>query len=100
MSTAAPPPIDPDAVVAAALACPHVAGMSAGTLAEIATYLPGRRVRGVRVGPDAVQVHVVGVYGPSITEIVGQVQAAVGVLLRGRPVTVHVDDLADPVTSR
>ena len=88
---------DPDVLVAATSACPYVAAMSGGVLGEVATYLPGRRVRGVRSGPDGVEVHVVGVFGPSITEIAAQIRAAVAPLMSGQPLSVHIDDLADPV---
>ncbi len=100
--TALPTVPDPDALVAATLACPHVASMSGGLLGEVATYLPGRRVRGIRTRPDGVEVHVIGVFGPSVTEIVSQVRAAVEPLVRGTELTVHIDDLAadldDPTT--
>lgn len=89
-----PAPPDPDALVAAVLACPYVAAMSGGVLGEVATYLPGRRVRGIRTRPDEVEVHVVGVFGPSVSEIVSQVWTAVQPLVRGHALSVHVDDLA------
>ncbi len=88
---------DPDALVAATLACPHVAAMSAGALGEIAVYLPGRRVRGIRFGSEGVAVHVVGVFGPSVAEILAQVRTAVAPLVQGQPFLVRVDDLADPL---
>ncbi len=97
MSAAPPAPVDPDAVLAATLACPLVAGMGAGVLGEVATYLPGRRVPGVRLHSAGVEVRVVGVFGPSIGEIVRQVRTAVSPLTAGQPLTVYVDDLADPV---
>lgn len=89
-------PVDPDALAAAALSCPDVAGMGTGALGEIATYLPGRRIRGLRLTADGVEVHVVGVYGPSIAQIVEQVTAALTPLVAGQPLSVYVDDLADP----
>lgn len=90
-------PFDPDAVSVAVLSCPYVAGLDAGVLGEVATYLPGRRIRGVRGSPAGVEVHVVGVYGPSIQQIVDQVRAAVLPLVPDGGLTVHVADLADPV---
>lgn len=94
MSPRAPLAPDPDALVAAVLACPHVAAMSGGVLGEVATYLPGRRVRGIRIRPDEVAVHVIGVYGPAVREIVAQVMTAVAPLTRGNALSVQVDDLA------
>lgn len=91
--TAAP---DPDAVAAVSLACPLVAAMSGGVLGEVATYLPGRRVHGVRLGADGIEVHVIGVFGPRMSDIADQVRAAVQPLAPGQAVSVHIDDLADP----
>jgi hypothetical protein len=85
---------DPDAVAAAAAVCPAVAALSGGVAGEVATYLPGRRVTGVRIADGAVTVHVVGRYGPPVAEIGAQVAAAVGPLAGGREVHVVVDDLA------
>ena len=47
-----------DRIAAAVLAVPGVAGLHAGMFGEVATYLPGRRVTGVRITADAVEVHV------------------------------------------
>lgn len=90
-----PPAVpDPDALVAATLACPSVSAMSGGVLGGVATYLPGRRVPGIRTRPDGIEVHVVGVFGPSIGEIVSQVREAVEPLMQGHQLSVHVADLA------
>ena len=51
--------VDPDAVSAAALSCSQVARLSGGLAGEVATYLPGRRVAGIRIGDDEVEVHIV-----------------------------------------
>lgn len=84
---------DPDAVAAAVLSCPSVAALSGGRLGEVATYLPGRRVAGVRLGEGTVEVHVVGHYGPTIDRIAAEVRSALGPLVGGRSVAVVVDDL-------
>lgn len=93
--------VDPDAVAAAVLTCPSVAALSGGVVGEVASYLPGRRVVGVRVHdggsrPAEVDVHVVGRYGPPVAQIAGEVRAAVRGLAPGIPVSVTVDDLTDP----
>ena len=93
MSSAAAPDPDPEAVVAAVLACPAVAAMSGGVAGEVATYLPGRRVGGIRIDAVAVTVHVVGRYGPTMAEIGEQVGLAVAPLAAGREVRVVIDDL-------
>lgn len=96
-----PPPTpgpdpDPDAIAAAARACPAVARLSGGIAGEAATYLPGRRVTGVRIGDRTVTVHVVGVYGPSMAEISAEVARAVTPLAAGRRIDVVIEDLEPP----
>lgn len=85
---------DPDAVVAAVLACPGVAAMASGVAGEIATYLPGRRVSGVQIRDTSLEVHVVARWVPSLQDLAAHVAAAVAPLAGGRAVGVHIDDLA------
>jgi hypothetical protein len=91
--------MDADAVAAAVSACADVVRLSGGVLGEVATYLPGRRVNGVRVREDGgVEVHVVARYGPTVAEIAAQVRAAVTAICGPVPVHVGIDDLElDPV---
>lgn len=84
---------DPDAITAAVLACSTVAGLSGGVAGEVATYLPGRRVTGLRIDDLTVTVHVIGRYGPSMAEIGDQVGSAVAPLAGGRAVDVVIEDL-------
>ena len=91
--------IDPDAVVAAALSCPTVAGMSSGKAAEIATYLPGRRVRGVRITQGEVELRVIARWGPFIPGIAEEVRSAVRPLVDGAQVSVYIDDIQDPAVA-
>lgn len=86
----------PDAVAAAAASCRHVARLSGGRASEVATYLPGRRVVGVRFADTAVEVHVVGVFGPTVAEIGSEVSAAVSPLVGGLAIDVVVEDLELP----
>ena len=88
-----------DAVAAAVLACPDVTGLSAGRVGEVATYLPGRRVPGVRLREDRITVHVTARYGRPVAEIASQVRAAVRPLVGGRPIDVGIDDVTDPHTA-
>lgn len=81
-------------VAEAALACPEVLALSGGMVGEVATYLPGRRVTGVRVHDAVVEVHVVAHYGPPMDEIGAQVRAAVTPFVGDRTVAVTIDDLA------
>jgi hypothetical protein len=80
-------------VAEAALACPDVLALSGGTVGEVATYLPGRRVTGVRLRDTVVEVHVVGRYGPPMDEIGAQVRAAVTPFVGDRTLAVTIDDL-------
>lgn len=88
--------VDPDTVAARVLACPAVAGLSGGPLGTAATYLPGRRVAGVQITPDAVRVHVVGRYGIPVTELAGQIRRALTGQIPGRTLDIVVEDLAGP----
>lgn len=88
--------IDPDLVARRVLACPGVAGLSAGPWGAAVTYLPGRRVTGVRLSPAAVEVHLIARYGPSVGELAGQVRAALAGQVGGRQVDIVVEELADP----
>lgn len=84
---------DPDSIAAAVVACSAVAGLSGGVAGEVATYLPGRRVTGLRIDDTTVTVHVVGRFGPTMTEISNQVTRAVTPLAGGRMVGVVIEDL-------
>jgi|SRR5579875_3308956 len=85
-----------DQISAAVLACPGVAGMSAGGFGEIRSYLPGRTVPGIRLGGQAVEVHVTARYGPPLPAVAAQIAAAVAPLLAGRPLRVVVEDILLP----
>src|ERR1700712_4829067 len=88
---------DVDAISAAIATCPSVSGLSGGIAGEIATYLPGRRVSGVRASPGSVEVHVVARYGRTLHEIDAEVRAAVAAAVPGVPhVDVVVADVEDP----
>lgn len=85
-----------DAVAAAVLACPAVVSLHGGSLSEVVTLLPGRRIVGVRFIDDRVHVGVVAAYGTPLMLLTDQVRAAVGPLVGGRPVDVHIGDLQLP----
>ena len=88
-----------DLVAAAVRGCPDVLDLSGGAFGQVATYLPGRRVSGVRLGEqdgDPVEVHVVARYGVQVHVLAVQVRHAVWSVLPGRPVDVHIDDLDVP----
>lgn len=84
-----------DEVAAAVLAVPGVAALDAGTVGAAATYLPGRRVAGIRLpgGPgEATEVAVSVRFGAAVAEVADQVRRAVTALVTG-PVDVHVTDV-------
>lgn len=83
---------DPEVVAAAVQACPSVAALSG----EIASYLPGRRVAGVRTSPGRAEVHVVAHYGPPMEAVAAQVREAVTRAVGVRQVDVAIDDLQIP----
>ena len=82
-----------DAVAAATLGCPAVAGMHPGGPRFVATYLPGRRVVGVRVEEDRVLVSVVLRQRASVPTLERQIRGALAPLVEGREVDVHVADV-------
>jgi hypothetical protein len=86
------------AVIASAVArCPAVAALSPGADGNVVTYLPDRRVVGVRKVLDGVAVHIIAWFGPTITEIVDQVRAAItAVAPECQRIDVIVDDLEIP----
>ena len=88
---------DAEQVAAAVARCPAVSRMSGGMVGEVATYLPGRRIPGVVIrqapsGPE-VSVHVVGWYGPTMSEIAREVDSAIHSVLPGHRVHITIDDL-------
>lgn len=95
-----------DELAAAVLAVEGVTRLHTGVLDEIGTYLPGRRVGGIRVrgevteGQGSVEVHVVVAPGPPVRATAQAVHAVVAQHLARHdltvPVLVHVDDVAEP----
>jgi hypothetical protein len=88
--------VDLDAVAAAARGCPAVDDLCSGSWGGVVSYLPGREVAGVRVTRDHVVISVRGRWGVPVSELAGQVRAAVTGLVGPRRVDVVVADLAEP----
>jgi hypothetical protein len=84
---------DADAIAAAALDTPGVTGLNGGPALEFAAYLPGRRVAGVRLPGDRVEVHLTARYGADLSRLADAVRAAVSPVASGLPVEVHIEDL-------
>ncbi|MGI8807483.1 MAG: hypothetical protein ACR2KK_06520 [Acidimicrobiales bacterium] len=87
---------DLDAVAAAALGCPLIAGLTGGRFGEVATYGPGRRILGVRVVDGAIELHVVAKWGAPLPEVAEVARAAVAPHAEGLPIAVFVDDIELP----
>ena len=82
-----------DVIAQAVLATPGVERLHAGAFGEVATYLPGRRVAGVRTLEDGYDIHVVLAWGHPVMGTAEAVRAAVQRIAPGR-VDVTVEDVA------
>ncbi len=90
---------DPVDLIAAAIAdVPGVHDLHTGVLGEVATYLPGRRVNGVRMREPGCEVHVVLDWGVSIAATSDLVRQVVRAFVSG-PVDVTVEDIAPPTAA-
>lgn len=87
-----------DDVRASTLKVPGVAGLHPGPFGQVATYLPGRKVEGVRVRQDRTEVHIVLQWRAGAVSTAAAVSAAV-TALTGTPVDVYVQDVEDPARS-
>ena len=84
---------DVDAIALATLACPSVARLHEGGTRAVATYLPGRRVVGVRVDDRRVLVSVVLTFRSSVPSLEAQVRSALAPYVGDRQIDVHVADV-------
>ncbi|WP_328291476.1 hypothetical protein OG218_01715 [Kineococcus sp. NBC_00420] len=84
-----------DEVAALVLAVPGVTELHSGRFGEAATYLPGRRVAGVQLRTDRVEVHVVVAFDAAIRSVAQQIHAVVAAVV-DVPVQVFIEDLAAP----
>lgn len=98
MTTTADPDALAELVAAAVTAHPAVARLHGGYFGAVATYLPGRRLLGVRLGrgDEPVEVAVVLHLGGPIPHIVRELRSEVSTLCGGAAVDITVADLAVP----
>ncbi len=82
-----------DEIAGLVLAVPGVVELHPGRFGEVATYLPGRRVAGVKLGDETVEIHVVLAYGTPIRAVAQQIHAVVAAVV-DVAVQVFVEDLA------
>ncbi|CAN5807991.1 hypothetical protein BH23ACT12_BH23ACT12_24150 [soil metagenome] len=88
--------VDAEAVAERALQSRSVSGLYPGGAVEVATYLPGKRISGVRVREDEVEIHVVARWASPLTEVAEEVRSLVSPLAGGLPVSVYIDDVDSP----
>ena len=86
MTAAADPSglVDAQAIRAAVLGSADVVALSAGPFGEVASYFAGRRVPGVRIDADRVEVHVVVRYGPPLPALAQRLGHELSALLGSR----------------
>jgi len=92
--------VDVDAVASAVRGCPAVDDLDGGRLGGVATYLPGRRVPGIRIADDRIEVHVRGVWGQPVGVIADQIRGVLATLNGGRIIDVVLTDVAEPGQAR
>nr|WP_296780117.1 hypothetical protein [Rhodococcus sp. (in: high G+C Gram-positive bacteria)] len=81
-----------DDVAAATLSVSGVAALHGGEFGEIATYLPGRKVLGVRIDAERCDVHISARYPSDVNGVARGVHASVSPLVPV-PVSVTVEDV-------
>ena len=85
---------DADTAAGIARAVPGVVGLHPGMFGEVATYLPGRRVAGVRVTDAAIDLHLVVASDAPVRHTAAAVRRAVGEAFPATAVNVTVEDIA------
>lgn len=78
------------------LAHPAVARLHGGQYGEIATYQPGQRITGVRVGDGAVEVAVVLRLDRPLPEVLAELRGELAAITGGVPVDITVADVIAP----
>ena len=88
--------IDVDAVATAVRSCAGVDDLDAGQLGSVTSYLPGRKVAGIKVATDRVTVQVRSRWAIPVAAVGEQIRAAVTPLVAPRVLDIVVSDIADP----
>lgn len=86
------PPVTAELVAQTALGVPGVVRLHGGTFGEVATYLPGRRLEGVRITEALCSVHIVAQIPSDLHAVGDAVRRAVAPLVTV-PVQVTVEDV-------
>jgi hypothetical protein len=90
-------PSTADLVAVAVLSVRGVTGLHGGAFGEVGTYLPGRRISGIRLGEPS-EVHLTVAMDSDVLAVAGEVRDTISTLLGGR-VEVFVEDIT-PVARR
>ena len=100
MLTSADPPTLAEQVTAAVGAHPSVVRLHGGTFGDLATYLPGRRLVGVRLGAasEPVELGVVLLLDRPIPGVVRSLRRLVSGMCGGAPVPGVAVDVAQPMS--
>lgn len=85
---------DAETVAQTVAAVPGVVTLHRGMFGEVATYLPGRRIPGIRIADGRIEVHVVIAVGAPIRETAAAIRQAVVAALPSATVDVTVEDIA------
>jgi hypothetical protein len=85
--------VDIDAVHRAVAACAGVSSVGSGSVAALTTYLPGRRVPGVRINPDSVELEIVAEWGSTAAGVSNEIRQALVGLTNGRPIDITIADI-------
>jgi hypothetical protein len=88
--------VDLDAVHAAVNSCPGVARVGSGSVAALTTYLPGRRIPGIRINPDTVELEVIAEWDSNAANIGRAIQSVVTGLAGARRVDITITDIDLP----
>lgn len=84
-----------DRIATAVRSVPSVFDLHGGVFGEIGTYLPGRRVAGIREQDGRWEIHVTARLGHSLADLTRDVRAAVSTHAGGAPIDVVIEDLDD-----
>jgi uncharacterized alkaline shock family protein YloU len=89
---------DAERIAAVVTGVPGVAALHGGMFGEVATYLPGRRVTGIRISNERVDVHVSLTLNAPVRDTATAIQRAVAAIT-DLPVDVTIEDLVPATTA-
>ncbi len=84
-----------DDVAAAVLTVDGGIALHGGLFGETATYVPGRRMPGIRIGENATDIHLTAACGSPVGPTAQRARHAVAAVIPG-PVNVTVEDVVPP----